>query len=524
MTGLTTALRLTVRLNHRGVIIAILVLTAAMFGGTAGLAASYPTVAERLEYATITSALTASQALQGPPIGLSTVGGIAVFEVGWYVLIGVALLSIVLVIRGTRRQESLGYLELLRAGRHGPLATPVATMFAALVVNVIVGIGLGTALVLGGADAAGAAVFGVVSVATGLTFAAVALLATQWTEHTRGAYSMACGILGLSYLLRSLGDATDSSVLRHLSLLGLGQAIHPFGYVAWWPLLPLVVVTIAATGIALRIEATRDHGAGVFRPAPGPPHAGTLTQTTLGMIVRDQRLPMSMWAVTLLALGVGFGISAADVADLTDGPPGLRKLLAPFGVDIVDGFLAISTTLLSLVATGAGVAVVARLRGDEVAGRSDLLLAGTLARWRLALAHVALAAAAVITLLGLIGLSLGISHAVRTGNANEVGRLLGAALSQLPAVAVVAAVAIAAIGLLPRVSWLGWVVLGSSTVITVLGPSMNLPTPVMNLSVFHHVPRLPGAEVQLLPPLILTVLSCALTAAGIFGFTRRDLE
>lgn len=57
-----------------------------------------------------------------------------------------------------------------------------------------------------------------------------------------------------------------------------------------------------------------------------------------------------------------------------------------------------------------------------------------------------------------------------------------------------------------------------------IGPAVNLPRPVMNLSPFEHLPSLPGTEMRWGPVLMLTLLAAALVGAGLAGLRRRDLR
>ncbi|MEE3851746.1 hypothetical protein VZC37_15495 [Gordonia sp. LSe1-13] len=403
MTGMTTAFTLCVRLNYRGAMVAAAGVVACFYAGILGLTAIYPTVTDRIQYALITDGLRASQALQGPPVGLVGIGGITTFEVGWFVTFAVALLNIVLVVRNTRSQEALGRLELLRSGRFALLANSVAVGAMALVINVTIGIGATFALIAGGGEPTGAFAFGVATVLIGTMFAAIALLAAQITEHSKGAYGIACGVLGVAYLLRALGDATDSDSLRYASPLGLAQAIHPYGNIQWWPVIPCLIITVTGVLVALRIELTRDHGSGLWRPSPGPAHAGWFTRRPAGLVLRNQRMTLAIWAATMVVLGLGFGVTARDVGDISDGPAGMRQLLERFNVDVVDGFLAMSTLILAVATTGAAIAITAGLRSEELAGRADLLLSGLVPRWRLPVLHLALAAVTAVVLAGIVG-------------------------------------------------------------------------------------------------------------------------
>ncbi|MEV6278242.1 hypothetical protein [Nocardia sp. NPDC051832] len=517
------ALRLSISTNWRGLAAAVLGVTACLYLGTLGVDGLYPAGLERMTYASIAGQLTAQAALQGPPDALTTLGGIAVFELGWYLTLAVALVNIVVVIRNTRAQEAFGRLELLRAGRFGVHANSVAVLLMAAGTNAVLGAGAAAALALAGTGAGGALVFGIAMGCTGMVFAAIAVLAAQITAQPRGAYGIACAVFGAAYLLRAMGDSADSTALRLASPLGWAQQMHPFGSVQWWPVGLCAAGVAVLTGLALRLESVRDHGAGLAAPRPGAATAGAFTKTPLGLTVRIHRGALAGWAGALLILGAGFGAAGADVTQISAGTQGMLKLLAGFNVNVVDGFLAMVTLLFAMAAAGAGISTVLRIRQEELAGRADLLLAGRLPRWRLAVTHIVTAIAASVVLLGLIGFAIGLVHGVRTGDLAQAGRVGVAALAQLPAILFLLGAAVLAIGLRPALTWLVWVVLAESAVVSILGPSMRLPTPIMNLSLFHHVPHLPGVAVNPVPLTVLTLAGIAATGVGVLAFTRRDL-
>ncbi|WP_278265346.1 hypothetical protein [Nocardia sp. AG03] len=524
MTGLATALTVGIRLNYRGLAAAVLAVIGCMYAGARGIGALYPTALDRTAYASIAADLISQKALQGPGVGLTTVGGIAVFEVGWYLTIAVALINIVVVIRNTRAQEAAGRLELLRAGRFGVHANSVSVLLLAVGVDVLLGLGVAGALVAAGADGSGAVAFGIATAAIGAVFAALALVAAQVTEHAKGAYGIACGALGAAYVVRASGDASDSEIARLISPLGAAQAIHPFGQTRWWPLLLCSGVAVAALAVALLLERVRDYDAGVLRPSPGAATAGRFTRTVPGLITRNARTATAMWAASAAGLGLGFGAAARDAGDVAAGTQGMLNLLAGFNVNVIDGFLAMSVLLTALVAGGAVIAHVLTLRAEELAGRADLLLSGALRARRLAATHLAISVAMGCVLLTAAGLGIGVAHGLRSGDPGQVLRVLGASLAYLPALLFLIGVTMAVIGVAPRLAWVPWVVLAGSAVVSVLGPSMKLSAATMNLSVFDHIPHLPGVAVDVLPTLTVGAAGVALALLGIIGFARRDLD
>jgi ABC-2 type transport system permease protein len=181
--------------------------------------------------------------------------------------------------------------------------------------------------------------------------------------------------------------------------------------------------------------------------------------------------------------------------------------------------------LAGLVAAAYAVSVIVRLRAEETGGAAEPVLATATGRARWALSHIAVAAGGAALLLAVAGVAAGLGYGLRTGSAGTwVARMTGAALAQLPSALVLAAVAIALFGLLPRASVGGaWTALGLVVVISLFGQALQLSHWILDVSPFTHAPRLPGGPVQAAPLLWLCAVALALSAAGLAGLRRRDI-
>jgi ABC-2 type transport system permease protein len=102
--------------------------------------------------------------------------------------------------------------------------------------------------------------------------------------------------------------------------------------------------------------------------------------------------------------------------------------------------------------------------------------------------------------------------------------MLGAALAQLPAAAVLAAVAVALFGLVPRAAVAGaWSALGVVVLLGLFGQALKLSGWVLDVSPFTHAPKLPGGPAPAAPLLWLGLAALALAAAGLAALRRRDI-
>ncbi len=103
-------------------------------------------------------------------------------------------------------------------------------------------------------------------------------------------------------------------------------------------------------------------------------------------------------------------------------------------------------------------------------------------------------------------------------------RLVGAALAYAPALWVTVGVAAVLFGWFPRASAAAWIVPVYAFVVGYLGQILQFPGWMNNLSPFGHVPRLPAADLDWTPLLVLTLVAAGLVWLGLAGLRRRDLE
>ena len=135
------------------------------------------------------------------------------------------------------------------------------------------------------------------------------------------------------------------------------------------------------------------------------------------------------------------------------------------------------------------------------------------------------AACGACLLLITAGVSAGLGYGILTRSVGtQLPDMLGAALARLPAVLVLAAVAVLLFGLLPWESVaLGWSAVALAGVIAVFGPPLLWPAWMMDISPFTQTPKLPGGTVSAEPLLWLCGIAVALSVAGLAGLRRRDI-
>ena len=487
----------------------------------------YPDVASRVGAAETYNRSPALLMLYGRIYDPTDLGGITTNELAGLGAIAVAVLLIFLMIRHTRTDEEAGRVELLGSTAMGRFAPLAAASIVCTMVSVALGIGVAVVLMLGGLSILGCVAFGLGWLGIGLAFSAVAAVAAQLTESRRAAVGIASLALAAAYLLRGVGDAFEPrplGALHWLSPIGWAQQLRPFADRRWWPLL-LSVVFIASVGaIAFFLNARRDVGSGIFQPRIGRARATQWLATPEALAWRLQRGALVAWAFGFLVLGVILGSVATNVGDFVNNPT-IQEFIEKLGgkQGIIDAYIAIEFIFGGIIAAAYGMQAILRLRAEESDGRAEPVLATGAGRIRWSLSHVGVAVAGSAALLLVMGFGAGAARAIVTDDASQVGRVTLAGLGQLPAALVVMAVVFALFGIAPRVTVAVWGIYAAAILIAEVGPILEVPQWVLNLSPFTHTPKLPGSSWSVVPLLVLVGVALAIAVVGIIGVRRRDL-
>lgn len=486
----------------------------------------YPTPQSRLSLGPVMGANPSLRAMYGPAFDLTTAGGFTAWRFGGFAAAFIGLMSLLAVIRHTRAEEEAGRLELLRSGvvgRHAPLAAALVVTIAA---NILLAAIMAAGLISLSAPATGSLALGLGFLGCGFVFTGVAAVTAQISENARPSMGMAVSVLSVAYILRAIGDSSSSAAwLSWLSPVGWTQQLRSFAGERWWALLIPLVVGVVLISVAVLLEGRRDLGSGL-RPSPlGPERAAPGLSTALGLSWRLQRGSLLAWTVGSAIGAFASGSVANGVLDIFKDNAQLKEILAKLGggQSLIDDFFAAVVPLLATIVTIHSVQALLRLRSEEIESRVEQVLGTAVTRTRLLGSHLVLAVASPLIIMTAVGLSAGGAYAVSVHDASRVWPVLGGALVVVPAMWVITGVTMALIGMAPRGSVLAWGVLAGCGVLGQLGPILQLPDKVLRISPFADVPKLPGAELEIIPLAILLVIAIALTAAGIRGFQRRDI-
>jgi ABC-2 type transport system permease protein len=537
LTGTWRLVRLALRRDRVLLPVWVLGLVALLVFTVVSIVGLYDTEADRLQYATIAATNAVARAVDGPMSGTS-LGAIVMTEIFGFLAVLVGIMSAQAVVRHTRLEEETGRAELVGSAIVGRHARLVAALVVALVGNVAVGAASTLTLVLADLPWRGSLLAGLAVAGIGLTFGAVAAITAQVSETARGANGLAGLAIGVAFLLRALGDAfgsVDATGVRvvsawpsWLSPIGWGQQVRPFGGDHAALLLLYAASVVALVAAAFVLTGHRDVGAGMRSVRPGPASAAPALTSPVGLAWRLQRGPLVAWGLGVLVAAAVFGAIADEVDALLETSDELVALLGELGASdvLLDLYAAFMMALLAMVVGAYLAQAVLRVRAEETAGRAEPVLATAVGRIRYLASHVVLAVAGASLVVLLVGLVAGTVGGLVTGEwGARFGDWVVAAVVSLPAVLVLGAVTIAAIGWLPRFAVpIAWTAVVLSLVVGQFGALFDLPQWALNVSPFTHVPAVPAEELQWPPLLALTAVALVVGALGAIGWRRRDVD
>ncbi|MEV0945775.1 anibiotic ABC transporter [Rhodococcus sp. NPDC049939] len=535
-TGTTRLVRLALRRDRIQLpvwLLALVVLQAISASSVLGL---YPTEADLLSIAIATAQSPVALATNGLISGY-TAGAVVASQIVMPLSLGAALMSSLLVVRHTRQNEETGRAELVEAAVVGRKAMLTAALIVAAAANAVLAVSSVVVLMAQGLPLGGSLAIGLGIASVGISFAGIAAVTSQVTDGARTANGLAGAALAAAFVLRAVGDMSGTVVeggtrvisgfATWLSPIGWAEQIRAYDDNAWWVLGLPAVFTLATVALAFFFTERRDLGAGLVATRRGPARAPRSLPTPLGSAWRIQRGVLFWWAVGIGFIALVYGAVGEQIDDFLGEGDQVSEVMGRLGgtSDMVDAYFATIFGTMAIAVGAYSVQALLRMRAEEAAGRLEPVLATAVGRPRWLSAHVAVVVVGVVALQLLTGVATGVAYGLVTADvAGNVVDLSAAALVFVPAILVVAAIAVLLFGGLPLwASGLSWTALALFLLFGLLGPLLGLPDFIRNLSPFSHVPPVPAADVTGTPLMWMVAIAVVLAATGVALFRWRDL-
>ncbi|MEU6645156.1 ABC transporter permease [Saccharomonospora sp. NPDC046836] len=527
LAGTRHLVRLALRRDRIVLPIWILVLGVIASAGAGTYETLYATQAQRDSLTATMGSNPSLTLLYGPAFDLSTAGGFTAWRYGTFLPLFLALVCIFTVTRHTRQEEDTGRQELLSSAVVGRYAPLTAAVIVAGLGSIATGLVMALSLIGTGLPAAGSFAFGFSTTLAGFVFIGVAAVTAQLAEYSRTANGIATAVLGVTFLLRALGDAArDVHWLSWLSPIGWSTQVRAFADERWWVLGLLAGAAVLTCAFGYWLLPKRDIGMSLMAARPGPAEASPGLRSPLALAWRLHRGALIGWLIGFAVMGALYGSLAAGIGDVVGDSEQARQMFQRLGgaEGLQAAFLAAIAGIIAMIASFYAVQATLRMRSEETAVRVEPLLATKVSRLRWLAGHLVFVLLGTASLVVVSGFFTGLLHGLRIGDlGGQLSSMLGASLAQLPAVWVVAGAGVAIFGIVPQFSNLAWALAALFVLISMFGPIANVGQAVLNVSPFQHVPKLPGAEFTATPLIWLGLIAVALVGAGLVGFRRRDI-
>lgn len=499
--------------------LAVLVLTC--YASAAATPALYRSDVSRTAAAAAINASPGIVALYGPILDVTSVGELAMTKMTVLYAVLVSVMVLFVVRRHTRGDEEAGRSELLGAAAVRATTPMRAAVAYGSAVSVLLGIAVALANIAGGLPVAGSVAFGAAWAGTGLVAVGITALSCQLSASPRTCAAIASMAFGVLFVLRAVGDGTSASWLSWLSPYGWNTQLRAYSGTRWAVLVLYVVLGFGLMAAADHVRRSRDLGAGLIEERPGRSDGSQWLRDITALGLRVHRLMLIGWTVVIFAVGVVFGaiIPGFDAFDTGD----VKDMLARVGGTgtFRDVMVAAVISMVALVVTCFGIAVISHAGTDEREGRTDQVLAVATSRARAFTTVVAIAIGGSTWLLAVSGVALAVG--LRGGGEAGFMRIVASSLAQAPAVWLVTALGVVCFAWSSRWAVLGWAVVVVAATLGQIGALLDLPQLVIDLSPYTHSPKMPHESFQPLPAVVLTAITVALLAVAWARYRTRDI-
>lgn len=467
-------------------------------------------------------------ALVGPVYGEAdyTLGAAFANYMLVFSLLIVGVMNIFLVTRHTRLEEDTGRMELLRALPVGRQANLMATALLTLSVNVLLAVILTVFLYLlrgQGMSLEGCALFGVSMGVIGIFFAATTAFLSQIASNNRSALSMSILLLLILYVMRAVGDVWHES-LALISPLGLILRTKIFVQDSWWPVLPIVALSLVFAGLTLFLSDKRDMGSGLLPEKAGREHGATWLSGPFGLAFKLTKNTIILWGVVIFMLAAMYGSVFGELDAYLSSNATIQAMIAMDPrFTPVEQFMVLLMMVMSIISTVPILALVNRISHEEKNGFLELMLCQPVSKTSMISSYLVLTLVTSVCYQFIAAFGLWSVGSMVLETTPTLTSFIVSAFLYLPAIWVIAGMLIVIIGFLPGKSAIIYYYLGYAIVVNYIGRLIKMPEWTRKLTSYGYIPQYPLEEISLSVHVGLLALFVLLCAVGFYGFRKRDI-
>lgn len=496
------------------------------YANTVGYRSTYPTLADRLDFARAFGDNASVRLFYGRPHDLLTVGGYTAWRMGGFLAIFAGMWGALAAVRALRAEEDAGRQELVLAGAlsrtHAYLGALAGVGAGAL--------GLWLALLAGLAGArlpvGESAYLALAIVAPATVFVGVGALASQLAPTRRLALEISSAALGLALVLRVVADTAGGlQWLDWATPLGWSEELRAFTGARPVVLLAPLAACAALLTVAGAIAARRDVGSGLLRSRDSAPPRLTLLSSPAALALREERGSLAAWL-----LGTGFFALIVGLVSKTVASSGvstnLKRELQKLGAAQIAkpaGYIGLCFLFFVLTLGLFCCAQVAAARHEESEERLETLFALPVQRRRWLAGRLGLALGGAVLLALTAGLLAWLGAAAESAGVS-LGAMLEAGANCLPVALLFLGIAALGFALYPRAGGaIGYGLIVLAFVWDLFGDLLGAPRWLLEASPFQHVGLVPAQPLQPGAAVVMLAVGGACALAALWAFARRDV-
>ncbi len=495
------------------------------YAQAAAYESTYPTLADRLQFAQSFGDNLALRLFYGVPHDLLTTAGYAEWRVGGVLAIFAAAWGLLAAVKVTRAEEDAGRTELVLSGPFGRRSA-----FGASVAAVAAGAVLLWAALLLGLAAAGLAAGDSALVALGTTsvavvFGGIGALAGQLGSTRRVALELGVLVLAVAFLLRVVADTSSNlEWLRWATPLGWAEELRPVAGARPAVLLLPAAATVLLLAAARWIWLRGDVGEGLLRSRETRPARLELLSSPTAHALRAERMSLAVWLAGTAVFSLVVGLLSATVADANISKD-LQGQIAKLGVASITaaGYLSLTFLFFVLVVSLFASSQIASARHEESDERLEILFAQPVGRLRWLAGRLGLAIGGAVALALVAGVCAW-AGAASQGADVSLADMLEAGANCLPPALLFLSLAALAFAVVPRASTgIAYGLVLVAFLWELFGSLLDVPAWTLDLSPFHQIGLVPAESFETTAAVVMIAIAAVLTLAAIVSFERRDL-
>lgn len=264
-------------------------------------------------------------------IAAYTIAGATIWRIRVSTVIIMSLLSVVLVINNTRKDEDQGRLELLRAGAVSPKAPLTAVLVKVFGANLLGGLAMALGFIAAGFPTVGSLVAGLATALSNCCITAIAAIAAQVAPNARLARGLSFGAIAFFFTWQIIANISGNVKLLLWTPFGWCAYARPYAGENYWLFVFALTVITLLTITAYILLDNRDLGGSYLGERKGKANARDNFKSPLALAWRLQRGMLFVWVAAYTIMGLIIASLVPSINKMLAGTAFLPQLSAVLG-------------------------------------------------------------------------------------------------------------------------------------------------------------------------------------------------